>query len=123
LRSPSEEVILLVGYGADGDGTPWSVNLAPAAQRLNQMRWFGSLLLISRPDAQTEREQVQVRNSLKRLAGQQSRILVVPILTLPSAGDPNIEQYLQGYTHEVARTGVIADARLVEWLLSRAAGQ
>jgi hypothetical protein len=122
-RSPSEEVILLVGYGADGDGTPWSVNLAPAAQRLNQMRRFGSLLLISRPDAQTEREQMQVRNSLKRLAGPQSRILVVPILTLPSAGDPNIEQYLQGYTHEVAKSGVISDARLVEWLLSRAAGQ
>jgi hypothetical protein len=120
-RSPSDEVILLMGYGADDDGTPWSVNLAPAAQRLNQMRRFASIVLINR--AQTEVEQQQMRRVIERLAGSQRRILVVPVLTLPSGGDPNLEQFLQGYSHEVATSGVISDTRLVDWLLSRTTGQ
>ena len=120
-RSPSDEVILLMGYGADDNGTPWSVNLAPAAQRLNQMRRFASILLVN--GAQTEVEQQQMRRVIERLAGSQRRILVVPVLTLPSGGDPNLEQSLQGYSHEVATSGVISDTRLVDWLLSRTTRQ
>ena len=100
---------------------PWSVNLAPAAQRLNQMRRFASILLISR--AQTEVEQQQMRRVIERLAGSQRRILVVPVLTLPSSGDPNLEQFLQGYSHDVATSGAISDTRLVDWLLSRTTRQ
>jgi len=120
-RSPSDEVILLMGYGADDNGTPWSVNLAPAAQRLNQLRRFASIVLIN--GAQTEVEQQQTRRVIERLAGSQRRILVVPVLTLPSGGDPNLEQCLQGYSYEVATSGVISDTRLVDWLLSRTTRQ
>lgn len=120
-RSPSDEVILLVGYGANDNGAPWSVNLAPAAQRLNQMRRFASILLIN--SAQTAIEQQQIRRMIERVAGSQRRILVVPVLTLPSGGDPNLEQCLQGYSHDVAASGVISDTRLVDWLLSRTTGQ
>lgn len=120
-RGPSDEVIVLVGYGADDNGTSWSVNLSSAAQRLNQMRRFGSVLLIK--SAPTEVEQQQVRRLIDRLAGPQSRILVVPLLTPPSGGDPSLEQCLQGYSYEVAPSGALSDVRLVDWLLSRTAGQ
>jgi hypothetical protein len=119
-RSPSDEVIVLQGYAADDNGTPWSVNLSSAAQRLNQMRRFASIVLIK--SAPTEVERQQVRHLIDRLAGPQRRLLVVPLLTPPSGGDPNLEQCLQGYSYEVARSSVISDARLVDWLLSRTAG-
>ena len=118
-RSPSDEVVLLVGYGGDDNGTPWSVNLAPAAQRLNRLRQFSSILLLK--SAQSEAERQQLRLVIERLAGPQRRILVVPVLTLPSGGDPNLEQCLQGYSYEMATSGVISDGRLVDWLLSRTA--
>ena len=120
-RSPADEVILLVGYGADDNGSRWSVNLTPAARRINQMRRFAALVLINRPDEQTEIEQGQVRRSIERLAGPQGRILVVPVVTLPSGGNPNVERSLQGFSYDVARSGAVSDARLVEWLLSRTA--
>jgi len=118
-RSSSNEVVLLLGYGADDDGTPWSVNLAPAGRQLNRLRQFSSILIVN--SAQTE-EQQQMRGVIDRLARSQ-RLLVVPLLTLPSDGDPNIQQFLQGYSYEVATSGVISDSRLVDWLVSRTAGQ
>lgn len=122
-RSPSDEVILLAGYGADDNGTGWFVNLQPAARRINQMRRFAAILLINRPDRQTEVEREQVRRSIERLGGPNVRILVVPVMTLPSDGDPKIEQSIQGHSYDVAKSGAVSDARLVEWVLSRTTRQ
>ncbi|HEU4891630.1 MAG TPA: hypothetical protein VFT47_08770 [Vicinamibacterales bacterium] len=85
------------------------------------MRWFNSIVPVK--NAPTEVEQQQMRNTIDRLVGAQRRILVVPLLTSPSGGDPKLEQLLQGYSYEVAASGALSDARLVEWLLSRTAGQ
>jgi hypothetical protein len=49
-------------------------------------------------------------------------LLVVPLLTLPSEGDPNLQECLQGYSYEMATNDVISDSRLVDWLLSRTDG-
>ena len=96
------------------------MNLSSTAQRLNQMRRFNSIVTVK--NAPTEVEQL-LRNTIDRLVGAQRRILVVPLLTSPSGGDPKLEQLLQGYSYDVAASGAMSDARLVEWLLSRTAGQ
>lgn len=120
-RSPSDEVIVLVGYGADNDGTPWSANLNSAAQQLNRLRQFSSILVIN--SVQTDDEQKRTRRLIEQSAGSQRRLLVVPLLTLPAAGDLNLKQVLQGYSYEMATNDVISDTRLVDWLLSRTATQ
>jgi len=120
-RTPSDEMVVIVGYGADDNGTPWSVNLAPTAQRLNQARRFASIFLVK--PAHTEAEQQQVRLVLEKFAGSQKRILVVSLLTPPSGGDLNLMQSLQGYSYDVATSGAISDPRLVDWLISRTAAQ
>jgi hypothetical protein len=120
-RSPSDEVIVLLGYGADDGGVRWSVNLAPAAQRLNRLRQFSSIVTVN--SLQTELEQQQMRRVIDRLVGPQRRLLVVPVVTTPSEGDPNLKQFLQGYSYDVATSDIISDVRLVDWLLSRAAKQ
>jgi hypothetical protein len=119
-RGPSEEMVLVAGYGADENGTPWAVNLAAAAQRLNRLRVFESVLTIKRPDLSTEAEQRQLRQMIERLSAGR-RIVVVPVVTLPSAVSAKIDECLRGYSYEVTKSDVLSDARLVEWLISRTA--
>jgi hypothetical protein len=118
-RSPSDETILLMGSDA-ADGTPSTVNFNAAARRLNQMREFSSILVVN--DLQDAKEQQQVRYTIEKLVGSQRRILIIPVVALPKDGDTNLEQCLQGYSHDTATSDIISDARLVEWVLSRTAG-
>jgi sirohydrochlorin ferrochelatase len=121
-RSPGDEVIVLIGYGAEDDGKPWLVDLSRAAQRVNQARRFGAILLAGRLDASTEKEQQQVRLYLDRQVGLGRRVLVVPVIVAAIGADPTIAQRLQGFSYDIATRGVIQDDRLVEWLVAQAEG-
>jgi len=84
------------------------------------MRQFSSILTVN--DLQSSLEQQQERHLIETFVGSQQRVLVVPVVTLPKEGDPNLEQCLRGYSHDLATSDVISDPRLVEWVLSRAIG-
>ena len=118
-RKPGEEVLVLVGFGSDDGGTPWVMDLAPTARRLNRTRRFASILAIGKPDNPTDAEQQQIRLTLERNTATGRRILVVPVVTPASGADPAIERLLQGFTYELAPRGMMADDRVVQWLAAR----
>jgi sirohydrochlorin ferrochelatase len=117
----TDAVLVLIGYGADDAGRSWMIDLAPTARRLNQTRRFGSILTIAKPAALTEAEQQQIRLSLERQVGAGRPILVVPVMNSPSGPNPAIEQTLHGFTYRTAKSGVISDDRVVEWLANQTA--
>jgi sirohydrochlorin ferrochelatase len=122
-RNPAEEVLVLVGYGADDGGTSWAVDLAASAQQLNRLdrtQRFRSVLYIKRPESPTENEQQQIRLTLGREVDAGRRILVVRAMVPANGLDPALEQRLQGFSYEAATRGIMADDRLIQWLIARA---
>jgi sirohydrochlorin ferrochelatase len=120
-QRPTGEVLVIIGYGSDDAGRPWAIDLAPSARRLNQTRRFASILTIAIPAGPTEVEQQQIRFSLERQVAAGRPILVVPVMNSPNGTDPAIEQTLQGFTYRTAKSGVISDDRVVEWLANQTA--
>jgi hypothetical protein len=51
------------------------------------------------------------------------RILVVPVLTSYGGAESAIKEQLQGFTHDVAKSALMPDDRLVAWVVSRAGGK
>lgn len=120
-RQAGGEVLLFVGYGADDNGTKWSTDIAPAAQRLNLTRRFGSLLPIRRFDALSSTARQTMRGALERSVSPGRPILVVYLLP-PTKVDPALEQMVEGLSsYAVAKQGVLGDERLVSWLAEQGA--
>lgn len=119
-RQAGGEVLLLVGYGADADGTKWSTDIGPSAQRLNRLRRFGSVLPVRRFDTLSAAERQTMRAALERSVSPGRPILVVYLLA-PAKVDPSLEQMVEGLSsYAVAKQGVLSDERLVSWLAEQA---
>ena len=121
-KKPGEEVLVVMGYASTDAGTPWAVDLAASAQRLNGTRRFASILTIARPETSTEMEQQQIRLTLGRQVAAGRTILVVPVISA-NGSDSTIEQRLQGFSYQMARSGIMSDDRLVQWLAAQAAAR
>jgi sirohydrochlorin ferrochelatase len=115
---PAWDVLVLLGYGADDHGASWMLDLAPAAQRINQQRRFAAILTIGRPDSSTEREQRQMRAVFDRHVEVGRRIVVVPLVTAPSASTFPMNQWF-GPSYEISKGGVVFDDRLIDWILTQ----
>jgi hypothetical protein len=63
-----------------------------------------------------------MRRVLERQVAMGRRILVVPVLTSYGGTESAIEEQLQGFAHDVAKSALMPDDRLVEWIVSRAGG-
>jgi sirohydrochlorin ferrochelatase len=119
-RNPKDEVLVLVGYGADDAGTPWRVDLGPTAQRLKGMRQFATILSVAKPDNPTDREKQQIRLTLERNTAAGRRILVVPVLQGENGSNPMIERLLEGLSYDVAPGGIISDDRVAQAIAASA---
>lgn len=65
----------------------------------------------------------RLRLVLERQIAMGRRILVFPVLTSYGGRESAIEQQLQGLAHEVAKSALMPDDRLVAWIVSRADGK
>jgi hypothetical protein len=123
----ANEVILLVSHrSTKGSDQRWVPDLAAAGQRLNLMRRFAAVVSTSlAPDAsEASAENVaQLRRTLERQIARGRRILVVPVLTSYGGTEPAIKELLEGLAHDVAKSALMPDDRLVAWIVSRAAGK
>lgn len=122
-RDPAGEVVVLAGYAvSDAERNSRTlVNLAAAGRQLNSTRRFaGVITIVVRADSPTPAELERMQRPLQRIASGR-RILVVPVLISSGTSEPHIQAWLQGLPHEIAKTGLLPDARLVDWILSSAA--
>jgi hypothetical protein len=60
---------------------------------------------------------------LERQIAMGRRILVVPVLTSYGGAESAIKEQLQGFAHDVAKSALMPDDRLVAWIVSRAGGK
>lgn len=126
-RKSAAEVLVLVSHRSTaGSDKRWVPDLAAAAQQLNRTRRFAAVLTTTVPpdasDASAAHE-AQLRRALERQIAMGRRILVVPVLTSYGGPEPAIREQLQGLAHEVAKSALMPDDRLVAWILSRADGK
>jgi sirohydrochlorin ferrochelatase len=123
----ANEVIVLVSHrSTDGTDQRWVPDLAATAQQLNRMRRFAMIVTTALPPDQSEasaEDVAQLRRTLERQVALGRRILVVPVLTPYGGTEPAIEEQLQGLAHEVAKSALMPDDRLVAWIVSRAEGK
>jgi hypothetical protein len=123
----ANEVIVLVSHRSTaGSDKRWVPDLAAAARQLNRMRRFAAILTTAlAPDApeSSPDEVAQLRRALERQIALGQRILVVPVLTSYGGTEAAIREQLQGLPHEMAKSALMPDDRLVAWIVSRADGK
>jgi len=121
------EVLVLVSHRSTmGSDKRWVPDLAAAAQQLNRMRRFAMILTAALPPDGSEAsadDVAQLRRMLERQIALGRQILVVPVLTSYGGTEPAIKEQLQGLAHEVAKSALMPDDRLVAWIVSRADGK
>ena len=119
------DVIILGGVGTSdsADVGTTAMDLSAAAQQLNRSRRFGPIVVLSKIDAQPSAQgQEQTRRSVERATAKGGRVVVVPVTAFDGL-DKQVEIWLLGAPHELAKSAVLPDARLVDWVLSRASAQ
>lgn len=123
-RNSANEVVVLVSHRSTaGSDKRWVPDLAAAAQQLNRARRFAMVLRTTIPAEGSEasaEDVVQLRRVLERQIAMARRILVVPVLTSYGGTEAAIKEQLQGLAHEVAKSALLPDDRLVAWIVSRA---
>jgi hypothetical protein len=123
----ANEVIVLVSHrSAAGSDRRWVPDLAAAAKQLNLMRRFAAIVTTALPPDGSEASAdnvAQLRRTLERQIALGRRILVVPVLTSHGGTEPAIKEQLQGLAHEVAKSALMPDDRLVAWIVSQADGK
>lgn len=121
------ELLVLVSYDSTGGGRRWVPDLKTAAQQLNLRRRFAGVLTTTVPPAAAGATAPtippQVRPLLEREAARGRRILVVPVLTSHGGPDTAIKEQLEGLPHDMAKSALMPDDRLVAWILSRVEGE
>lgn len=122
-RDAAAEVVVLVAHrSAPGDDRRWVPDLRAAAQRLHRARSFAAVVTTTIPAEASETSPSDVRALravLQRHIAEGRRIIVVPVLTPYGGTEAAIEEQLQGLAHEVAKSVVMSDDRLVAWIVSR----
>jgi CbiX protein len=125
--SAAGEFLVLVSHRPTPGGDPrWVPDLAALAQQLNRTRRFAGVLTMAlRPDGSeaSADERAQFRGVLERQIAMGRRIVVVPVLTSYGPTESAIEEQLQGVAHEVAKSALMPDDRLVAWIVSRTEGK
>jgi hypothetical protein len=120
----ANEVIVLVSHRSTaGSDNRWVPDLAAAAHQLNRMRRFASIVTTAlAPDASegSADHVAQLRRTLEREIALGRRILVVPVLTSYGGTEAAIKEQLQGLPHEMAKSALMPDDRLVAWIVARA---
>jgi sirohydrochlorin ferrochelatase len=121
---PANEVIVLVSHrSTSGSDRRWVPDLAAAAKQLNVMRRFAAIVSTAVPPDASESSAdsvAQLRRTLERHIAMGRRILVVPVLSSYGGTEAAITEQLQGLAHEVAKSALMPDDRLVAWIVSRA---
>jgi sirohydrochlorin ferrochelatase len=121
------EVLVLVSHGSTAGGDErWVPDLAAVAQQLNRTRRFAAILTTTLPTEASEasaQNVLQLRRVLERQVAMGRRILVVPVLTSYGGTESAIEEQLHGFAHDVAKSALMPDDRLVEWIVSQAGGK
>jgi hypothetical protein len=125
--NPAAEFLVLVSHGATAGGDKrWVPDLAAAARQLNLTRRFAGVLTTMLPPDGSEVSAGNVapmRQVLERQIGMGRRILVVPVLTSYGGPESAIKEQLHGVAHELAKSALMPDDRLVAWIVSRANGK
>jgi hypothetical protein len=124
-RNPGSELLVLVSHhAATGADRRWIPDLRTAAEQANGMRRFASVMMASvPPDGASSTSDAPLRNVLERNIARGRRIIVVPLVTPYGDAAPAIKERLQGIAHDVAKSGLMPDDRLVAWILSQTAGK
>ena len=123
-KNSGGEVLVIVSHrAASAADKRWIPDLRAAAVELNRTRRFAAVLTTTLPADSSEastNDAAKLRSVLERQIAAGRRILVVPMLT-PYGGPENaIKQQLHGLAHELAKSTLVPDDRLVAWIVSRA---
>jgi sirohydrochlorin ferrochelatase len=123
-QNSADDVVVIVSHRSKaGSDKRWVPDLAATAQQLNRTRRFAGVVTAALPAEGSEasaEEVAQLRRLLERQIGMARRILVVPVLTSYGGTEAAIKEQLQGLAHEVAKSALMPDDRLVAWIVSRA---
>jgi CbiX len=122
--NPAGEVLVLISHrSTPGGDKRWVPDLPTIAQRLNLMRRFAAIVSATVPSDASQasaRDIAQLRQMFERQIAMGRRILVVPVLTSYGEVESAVKEQFQGLEHQVARSALMPDDRLVAWILSRA---
>jgi len=122
-QNSAGDVVVIVSHRSKAGDKRWVPDLAAAAQQLNRPRRFAMVVTaaLSPEGSEVSAEEVaQLRRLLERQIGMARRILVVTVLTSYGGLEAAIKDQLQGLAHEVAKSALMPDDRLVAWIVSRA---
>jgi sirohydrochlorin ferrochelatase len=121
----ANEVLVLLSHRS-GSSTRWVPDVMAAAQQLNRPRRFAMILATTLSPEASEASAADIaplRRSVERQIAAGRRILIVPVLSPYGGTEPAIKEQFQGLAHEVAKSALMPDDRLVAWILSRAAAK
>lgn len=122
-QNSADDVVVIVSHRSKaGSDKRWVPDLAAAAQQLNRPRRFAMVVTaaLSPEGSEGSAEVAQLRRLLERQIGMARRILVVPVLTSYGGTEAAIKEQLHGLPHEVAKSALMPDDRLVARIVSLA---
>jgi sirohydrochlorin cobaltochelatase len=122
-EDPSSEALVIVAHGPneEKDNQKWLADMRSLAQQLSASAKYASVdYLTVRDDAPKpiwEKAKAELRGIVEKRTAEGRRVLVVPLLISFGGVEKGLRERLDGLTYEMARSGLMPDARLARWVL------
>ena len=129
-RTPAGETVVIVAHGPndEDDNRRWLADMASLAAQLRRGpdRFAAIEYLTLRDDAPEpvrDAATVELRAMVARHTTEGRRVLIVPLLVSFGGIEKGLRERLAGLEYVMPDAGLVPDARLVDWVLARAAGR
>lgn len=125
-RDPASEAVVIVAHGPNEDdqNRRWLADMASLAQRVSTAGEFASVdyltLRDDAPKAVRDEATTALRTLVAKRAGEERRVLVVPLLLSFGGIERGLRERLDGLSYTMPEAGLIPDDRLVKWVLETA---
>ncbi|MBI3088374.1 MAG: hypothetical protein HYY91_05775 [Candidatus Omnitrophica bacterium] len=124
-RRPDRETVVLAAHGPNDetDNQRWLADLRAAAQFVKERGAFRDVLTVTMrddaPNAVKDQADRQFRE-LVRAAGEEGRVLIVPVLIARGGIERKIPKILAGLSYAFSGDTLLPDRRVVGWIAQEA---
>lgn len=123
---PPSEALIIVAHGPteEEDNERWLADMASLSRRVAAREKFASIdYLTVRDDAPKpiwEKAKAELRAIVEKRTNERRKVILVPLLISFGGIENGLRQRLEGLTYTMAKSALMPDDRLVQWVLEMA---
>lgn len=122
-RSPNKEVVVIVAHGpvSDEENARWLADMGSLAGLIRTKSSFKRIEYLTvrddAPEPVRSRATAELRSVVARALGENSSVLIVPLLLSYGGIEEGIKKRLEGLSYSMSDQALLPDERLARWVL------